>query len=270
MGKKKKNSNKKASQLAKSNKQNNAQKRNVQQTEKLNPYQRKQQKYLEKKRAQREQEVPKKLSKVELNAWKQQLEPLVSEANMRIEMIQAAGYVSYALDRVIKEGGSDYFDLSSVNNREELIREMTRMRVFMNDKGSTLDGARLETAQIQASEYKGKFGNEFNNKENEFARFDIKSINRDAASKAFESYRKIESHRAAEIVGDGAYGSENLIIALYDAEIRGNDSLVYGEELLDTFIKTSTDSWRKATEDSNMITGITGIIEDNITGRYLF
>lgn len=256
---KKKRQNQKASQLA-----------NKQQSNKQNSYQRKQERYIEKKHSQREKEVPKKLSKVELGAWKQQLEPLVSEANMRIEMIQAAGYVSYALDRVMNEGKSDYFDLASVSTREELLREMTRIRVFMNDKGSTLDGARLETAQIQASEFKGKFGNEFNNKENEFARFDIKAIDKNAASKAFESYRKIESHRASEIIGDGSYGSENLIIALYDAEIRGKDSLVYGEDLLDTFIKTSTDSWKKATENSNMITGITGVIEDNIAGRYLF
>jgi uncharacterized protein with PIN domain len=267
MGKKKKQQqkqSKRASQLATPNNSNK------QQSNKSSHYQRKQERYLQKKQSQREREVPKKLSKVELNAWKRQLEPLVAEANTRIEMIQAAGYVSYALDRVMKEGNADYFDLSSVNTREQLIKEMTRIRVFMNDKGSTLDGARLETAQIQASEYKGKFGNEFNNKENEFSRFDIKSINKDAASRAFESYRKIESHRAAEIVGDGAYGSENLIIALYDAEIRGNDSLIYGEDLLDTYIKTSTDSWKKATEDSNMITGITGVIEDNIAGRYLF
>jgi hypothetical protein len=254
--KKRQSQNKGASQLAKSNKSNH--------------YQRKQDRYINKKREQRERELPRKLSKTELNAWKHQLEPLVSEANKRIEMIQAAGYVSYALDRVIREGGHEYFDLEHVNTREQLIKEMTRIRVFMNDRGSTIDGARLETAQINASEYKGKFGNEFNNKENEYAHYDIKSINKDAASRAFESYRKIEEHRAAEIVGDGSYGSENLIIALYDAEIRGNDSLVYGEELLDTYIKTSTDSWKKATEDSNMITGITGIIEDNIAGRYLF
>ena len=266
---KKKKQQKKASQLASFNKSTNKQ-QSHQQSSKPNHYQRKQERYFQKKQSQREREVPKKLSKVELNAWKRQLEPLVAEANMRIEMIQAAGYVSYAVDRVMKEGNADYFDLSSVNTREDLIKEMTRIRVFMNDKGSTLDGARLETAEIQASEYKGKFGNEFNNKENEFARFDIKSINKDAASRAFENYRKIESHRAAEIIGDGSYGSENLIIALYDAEIRGNDSLVYGEDLLDTYIKTSTDSWKKATEDSNMITGITGVIEDNIAGRYLF
>ena len=259
MAKKKKKKKQKASQLASPNKQ---------QSKKLNKYQRRQERYLEKK--QREKEVPKKLSKMELKQWKLQLEPLVSEANHRIEMIQAAGYVSYALDRVQREGGADYFDLENVNTREELVREMTRIRVFMNDKGSTVEGARLETAQIHASEYRGKFGNEYNNKENEFARYDVKSIDKDAASRAFSSYRKIEEHRAAEIIGDGAYGSENLIIALYDAEIRGKDSLVYGEELLDIYIKTSTDSWKRATEDANMITGITGLIEDNIAGRYLF
>lgn len=261
MAKKKKN--KKASQLASSNKSN-------QQQSKSNKYQRRQERYIEKKQQQREREVAKKLSKHELEQWKHQLEPLVNEANNRIDMIRAAGYVSYALDRVEREGGAENFNLESINTREELVREMTRIRVFMNDKGSTIEGARLETAQIHAAEYKGKFGNEYNNKENEFAHYDIKSIDKDAASRAFSNYRRIEEIRAAEIVGDGAYGSENLIIAMYDAEIRGKDSLAYGKELLDTYLEISADSWKRATEKSNMITGITGIIEDNIAGRYLF
>jgi hypothetical protein len=267
MAKKKKKRNQKASQLASSNKlnhQNNA----SQLAKKQNKYQRRQERYIEKK--QREKEVPKKLSKTELRAWKNQLEPLVSEANHRIEIIQHAGYTSYALDRVIQESGQDHFDLESISTREELIKEMTRMRVFINDKGSTLDGARLENAQISAAEYKGKFGNEFNKEEFQFSRFDSTVIDKDAASRAFANYRRIEEIRAAEIVGDGSYGSENLIIALYDAEIRGKDSLTYGKELLDTFIETSRDSWKKTTENSNMIAGITGVIEDNITGRYLF
>ena len=144
MAKKKKKKTQKASQLASPSKLN-------QQQQKPNKYQRKQERYIQKKQSERERAVPKKLSKSELNAWKLQLEPLVSEANHRIETIQSAGYTSYALDRVIQEGCADYFDLESVSNREELIREMTRMRVFINDKGSTLDGARLENAQISAS-----------------------------------------------------------------------------------------------------------------------
>lgn len=261
MGKKKSKNlhNKKAaSQLATSNQQ------------KKNKYQKKQEKYIQKKKNEKHTPVPAKMSRMELDRWKEQLNPLVSEANKRIETIQSAGYVSYALDRVIREGGQDYFDLENVSNREELLREMTRMRVFINDKGSTIDGARLETAQINASEYKGKFGNEYNNEENNFARYDVKAIDKDVASRAFANYRRIEEHRATEIIGDGAYGSENLIIALYDAEIKGMDSLAYGEELLDTFVKTSNSMWDRVRKNSDMITGITGIIEDNITGGYTF
>ena len=215
---------------------------------------------------------------MQLEQWKYDLKDMFDEANYRIRMIQDAGYTSYALDRVIKEGGKDYFDVSDVNSREQLLVEMTRARVFINDVGSTIEGARLETAQIYAKEYKGKFGNEYNNAENKYARYDIKAIDPNIASRAFESYRKIEEHRAGEIVKEGAYGSENLIIALYDAEIRGLDSLSYGESLLDAFVDTSNDEWNQTREMSNMISGITGVIEDeirygkndNIRGGFLF
>ena len=249
MGKKRKNT----SQLAKSNK-----------------YQKRQQRYFSKKKNEKMKDVPSKMSLTELENWKKYLEPMVEEANKRIELIKASGYTSYALDRVEKEGGRDYFDLSDISTREELLKELTRMRVFINDKGSTVEGAKLESAQIYASEYKGKFGNEYNNEENEFARFDIKVIDKDIAARAFSNYRKIEEHRATEIIGDGAYGSENLIIAMYDAEVRGLDSLVYGEELLDTFVKVNTAKWQKTKRDSDSITGISGIIEDNILGGYNF
>ena len=57
---------------------------------------------------------------------------------------------------------------------------------------------------------------------------------------------------------------------MYDAEVRGLDSLVYGEELLDTFVKVNTTQWQKTKRDSDSITGISGIIEDNILGGYNF
>ena len=57
---------------------------------------------------------------------------------------------------------------------------------------------------------------------------------------------------------------------MYDAEVRGLDSLVYGEELLDTFVKINTAQWKKTKRDSDSITGISGIIEDNILGGYNF
>ena len=265
MAKKKKNRSQKASQLASSSKSN--------QQQRLTPYQVKKERYAD-KHNQRVPEIPKKMSNYELEQFKKQLETMASEANRRIETIQHAGYTSYALDRVIQEGGKDYFDVDSISTTEELIREMTRMRVFMNDNGSTLEGAMLDNAQINAAQYKGKFGNEYNTEEFQFARFDTTIIDKDVASRAFESYRKIESIRSSHIGKkdsfDGGYGSENLIIALYDAEIRGHDSYNYGTDLLDAFVKTKSDDWQAATQNANMITGITGIIEDNITGRYLF
>lgn len=220
------------------------------------------------------QTIPMKMSREEFEFAKSEYEPMVTEANHRIEMIQAAGYTSYALDRVLTEGGKDYFDLDSINNREELIRDITRMRVFINDIGSTLDGAKLESAQISAAEYAGKFGNEYNNDANNHAKYDISVIDKDIASRAFESYRILEETRASEIGVKGAsgvYGSDNLIHALYDAEVRGLNSQMYGKDLLDTFVKTKKAEWQEANESANMVTAISGKIEnDNITRGLLF
>lgn len=218
--------------------------------------------------------IPMKMSREEFEFAKSEYEPMVTEANHRIEMIQAAGYTSYALDRVLTEGGKDYFDLDSINNREELIRDITRMRVFINDIGSTLDGAKLESAQISAAEYAGKFGNEYNNEANNYAKYDISVIDKDIASRAFESYRILEETRASEIGVKGAsgvYGSDNLIHALYDAEVRGLNSQMYGKDLLDTFVETKKAEWQEANESANMVTAISGKIEkDNMTRGLLF
>ena len=104
--------------------------------------QRKKAKQREKNRQKIEQ-IPEKISPSQLAEWKERLDPVVYEANTRIAMIQSAGYTSLALDKVIHEGGRDYFDIDDITSREELIAENTRMRVFLNDTGSTLNGAKL-------------------------------------------------------------------------------------------------------------------------------
>lgn len=238
-----------------------------------NRYERQAQRYIEKKKsAQKVKKIPDKLTKYQLEEAKYKLENLVNEANKRIEMIKAAGYTSYALDRVIQEGGGrDFFTLDDVNTREELVRESTRLRVFINDKGSSVEGAKLETVQILADKYKGKFGNEYNKKEYNYAKYDINAIDKTIAERAFKNYRIIEENRASQITEKlGGYGSENLITALYDAEVRGLDSQVYGMELLDTFIEFNSKEGENAREKANLVSGITGIIEDNIKGGYLF
>lgn len=222
---------------------------------------------------QRVDTIPKTISTSQLADWKLRLEPLVYEANMRIEMIQSSGYTSYAVDRVIQEGGRDYFDIEDISTREELIAETTRMRIFLNDKGSTMKGAKLETAQIYSEKYKGKFGSEYKNEANGNFAFDTSIIDPEVAKKAFQSYRKIEEDRAA-IIGKqgmpGVYGSENLIIAIYDAEIRGKDSQLYGKELLDAFESQSEFFIKKQHQTADEVHAITGLIEMEIRGGKLF
>lgn len=252
MGKKKSHSKSRASQLANKPK---------------NKYEKKQQQYVQKKRnAQTVEEMERRIEKFQLSNAVTRYDELILEANKRIAMIRLAGYKSFAADRISRETGSESFDISQVRNREELIREVTRARVFIGDKGSTLEGAKLETAQIQASQYKGLFGNQYNNEENQFKNFDIKRVDEEAFKRAYTAYHKISSHRQSQLANKGGYGSENMIIALYDAEINGKDSLVYGEDLLDTFELTQSTEYKKIHEKTNITFGISGIINDNISG----
>lgn len=216
--------------------------------------------------------VPKKqFTQDDLNFGKSRLEVLFSEANRRIEYIKAQGFTSYAIDKVEHEGGKDYFDIDDVTDRESLIEQLTRVRVFLADKGSTVDGAMLDTAQINSEIYRGKFGNQYNTEEYDYKRFDNRVINEDIAKRAFESYRKLEENKQFLITKGKStpdvYGSENLIIALYDAEVRGMDSLVYGYDLLEAFYRSNKDMWSNIERDQDVTTAISGLVYDDIRER---
>lgn len=235
---------------------------------KNNAYLRKQKRYLEKKKFEQKVNImPKKLSASQLAEYVEKFEPLVELANNRIQTILEAGYNSLAIDRVEQQTGKEYFDLFDIKNREDLISRITAVRVFLADKGSTLEGAKLEMTQIATERYKGKFGNQYNKEEYNFARYDINVIDKEIAEMAFENYRKIESRRASQIGRqgqDGVYGSENLIIAMYDAEIRGIDSFAVGNDLLDAFEKESDTAWKPIENESDSTLAISGYYLDNL------
>ena len=215
-------------------------------------------------------ELPKGMSKLELESSKLELEPLVHEANQRIEMIKALGLTSHAVERVIKEGdGRDYFDLEEISNEKDLLKEVTRMRIFIADKGSTVDIAKLETAQIEAEIYRGKFGNEYNTEEYGKAKFDTKSLDLETAKKVFENYHKIAEDKSGLIAGENGYGSENLIMAMYDAEVKGYESYNYGVDLLEIKYKVDQNSWQREKERRDDVLAIAGLFMDNLTGGYL-
>lgn len=205
----------------------------------------------------------------DLEMGKGELSILFDEANDRISKIKSQGFTSYALDRVESYNSKDFFDIDDIQNKDDLLKELYRVRVFLNDKGSTVEGAILDTALINAEIYKGKFGNEYYTKEHHYAKYDTTVIDKDLASRAFESYRNLESTKAGKIALEGGYGSENLINILYDAEVRGYDSLSYGTDILETFMKQDEDVWDGVKKQSDKIARISGII-DNIAGKMRF
>ena len=198
-----------------------------------------------------------------LERMKERLQPIISEANRRAEALKFRQLSSAALLRAEEESGRDYFDIDELADKSSIIKEATRARVFLADKTSTIEGAKIFTAQLNAAIYKGKFGNQYHNWENKYKNFDISAIDEDIAKEVFRNYRKLEEIRAADIVGDGAYGSENLIIAMYDAQIRGEDSFMAGLEQLDAHYTMKKASWQKRFERANSVASILGFYEDD-------
>lgn len=197
-----------------------------------------------------------------IQTMKDRLEPLISEANRRIELLQSQGYASAALSRSEQETGRDYFTLDDATTRGEIIEEATRARVFLADETSTIEGAKIYTAQLNAAEFRGKFGNQYHTWEHKFKNFDTSLIDEEIAKTVFSNYRKLEELRAADITGDGAYGSENLIIAMYEAQVRGEDSFMVGIDQLDAHYRKKTREWQSRFERANEVGSILGTLVD--------
>ena len=248
---------------------------------KANAYQRKQQRYIQKKKAVNKKVdlIPRKLTASQLADYKEKFAPLVELANNNITKIKEAGYNSLAVDRIERQVGREYFDISSAKTRGELMAEITAVRVFLADKGSTLNGAKLETIETNSAMYKGKFGNQYNKEEYNFARYDITTIDEDAAKRAFENYRKIEEIRASQIgtqklaiETESVYGSENLIIAMYDFEINKDekysyfkgDSFDFANDILNTFIQQTDTAWKPIENEAEETMAISGVYYDNL------
>lgn len=200
---------------------------------------------------------------------RKELEPIIDEANRRIGNIVNLGLQSAALSRVEEETGRPYLTLDEAETIPQLITEATRARVFLNDKTSTIEGAKVYTAQLNAEKFRGKFGNQYHTWEHKFKNFDTNSIDEEIAKRVFANYRKLEELRAADIVGDGAYGSENLIIAMYDAEIHGEDSFDAGLDQLNAHYVQKTEEWQNRFERSNSVAAILGFyLNDDEEGWY--
>ena len=156
-------------------------------------------------------------------------------------MIEAAGYQSMAISRARDEMGRDYFTLDYAENEGDILAEVTRARVFIADNTSTLEGAELYTVNINSERFRGKFGSEYRTPEYGNKGFDTNIIDEEYAKEVFRSYRMLEEDRQGLIQ---QYGSENLIIAMYDAKVRGEDPFMSGLHIIETWYKMKTDEWQ--------------------------
>lgn len=201
---------------------------------------------------------------------KNEFQPIIDEANRRAGNLINMGLASSALERLESETERQFFTLDYAETIPELITEATRARVFLADRTSTIEGAKVYTAQLNAAEFKGKFGNQYHTWEHKYKNFDTTAIDEEIAKEVFANYRKLEELRAADIIGEGAYGSENLIIAMYDAQIHGEDSYMIGLEQLDSFHKQKTEEWQERFERANSVASILGFYlnEDDEEGWY--
>lgn len=183
----------------------------------------------------------------EFQNFKSQYEDLISDANRRWELIEAQGLSSMAISRAKEETGRDYFSLDFADTKEEVIEEVTRAYVFMADKTSTIEGAELYTAEINSERFRGKFGKQYRTPEYNNKGFDTNIINEEYAKEVFRAYRNLESLEQGLIK---EYGSENLIIAMYDAKVRGADPFMAGLHLIETWYKTKSTEWQSRFDEA--------------------
>ena len=166
-----------------------------------------------------------------LDPLREQLQVLVNQANQRVDELTNQNLKSRALEearRSLLRSPSRIDDMkagilfrSDLSNREKINRELARVHAFLNDYTSTTEGA--GDFETKLKNYKGAFGSQW---EAEYgARYDASRIDEDKAKVAFDIYRRVIERaggweRAVGIFQGKesliGYGSENLIIAIYD------------------------------------------------------
>ena len=163
-----------------------------------------------------------------LDPLREQLSVLVNQANERVSQLVQEGLTSRALLeatrsrlRQSKRIDDDVEFRADLKTRREINREFARVHAFLNDYTSTTEGA--NDFQSKLSSYKGAFGSQW---QAEFGKnYDTNRIDEDKAKLAFDIYRHVVEaaggwERAVGIFQGKeslvGYGSENLIIAIYD------------------------------------------------------
>ena len=171
--------------------------------------------------------------KVSLQPLRQQLEVLVLRANARLADIPD-DIVSRAREEAkrtllkspsrIDEMEQGILFKSNLRTRQQIMKEFARVNTFLNDYTSTSRGAHLFDEELASmSALKGAFGAQWMAKSGKG--YDTSRVDKKIAKDTFEIYRRIVERAGGweraigfaqgkeSLIG---YGSENLIIAIYD------------------------------------------------------
>lgn len=214
----------------------------------------------------------------DLEALKAKVQPILDLANERWKRLDDLDLRSLAISRAYDESNDRWgFDVSEMTDRGEIIAEATRARVFINDETSTVKGAELYSQQESYKQWQGQFGNQYNNWENQFKKFNISTISEENARVAFAAYRRLEESEAARIM---SYGSENMIIAIYDMVIHQGysdaeniedvtDITEQARDLLSRELGEKRAEFDRAFKEENEVGNILDIVmvEDDYLGR---
>lgn len=182
----------------------------------------------------------KKAKHSDLSNLKKGLKIMAREANERASQLTASNpaYVEAFRTKPKSRKDPELFSESLVT-RQQVMREMARIQQFTSDWAATPEGSEYYQEERETiarrDALKGQFGGQWMKETGET--YNTKVINSDYAEQAFDLYRRLveeEGEDRAKMLWNRdsakiSYGSENMIIAIYDMLVMGAG----GEQIMD-------------------------------------
>ena len=198
-----------------------------------------------------------RLTEDDIVNYKTRMQEVIDYANSRIDAAMLSQTASIELDRFLNGDPDKRFDISNINDPGELRAYMTMVRTIIPTISENSDKAIIDTAFMARAAYEGQFGGQWKETYTDeegrvhYRHYNIhdvvdeqgqvirQAINPEIAREAFAAYRRIEEEFAGYIGRqgqEGVYGSENLIIAIYDSFARGEDGQIFAHDLMNAWI----------------------------------
>ena len=176
---------------------------------------------------------------------KKSLKKYVEQANYLVEALRQISPDAPALQDAMRSKSrakgvnqDEVFSVDELHREREIAREASRLKAFLAEGGQQYREAGGRNEAISRREellrenpegfsaFRGTYFDEKGKQRNYWydlygVSYDNSRISTDDAKLAFSIYRKLEEADPTLIYGEGAYGSENLIVAIYDTLIAG-------------------------------------------------